>query len=42
MLCNDEYFMAAGGFLALFGWMIWMPLSIIGVIMLMVGFATID
>lgn len=42
MLCDNEYYMAGGAFLAIFGWMIWWPLSMIGVIMLMIGFATID
>ena len=42
MLCYDEQFMAGGGLLMLFGWMIWWPLSVIGVIMLMAGFASID
>lgn len=42
MLCNNEYYMAGAAFLAIFGWMIWWPLSEVGVIMLMIGFATID
>lgn len=43
MLCDNEYYMAGGAFLAIFGWMTpWPYLSLIGVIMLMIGFFTID
>lgn len=35
---SDEWFMGLGGFFMIFGWMIWWPLSIVGVIMLMMGF----
>lgn len=43
MLCENELYMGGSTCLMLFGWMTpWPYLSVVGTIMLMIGFFTID